>query len=142
MNINPNNPINKIAANVVAKSLDKGTNYHPGNHLTSALPLPIIQYTGLRKDDLIGKRKGRFVVIGLSASFIGSSGKGLRWVVKCDCGRYEIRTTTTIKKGSHIDSCLDCKKTASLRRKENWLCQKNLLINYICLTNYENDVNN
>lgn len=123
MNIDPNNPVNKLAANVVAKSLDKGTYFNPGNHLCSSTPLPTNKYIGKKDNNLIGRRKGRFTVIGLSASFIGSSGKGHRWVVKCDCGRFEIRTEKTIKKGKSPDSCIECKKTETLYRMQKWLTQ-------------------
>lgn len=116
--IDPHNPINKIAKRVVSTSKDQGTEFHPGHLLSSSLPLPITLRlpNSSTFTNLTGKVKSRLTVIGLSASFRGQGGKGLRWVVKCSCGRYEIRTTKTINKTNVFDACLECKKTQYLNQ--------------------------
>lgn len=82
-----------------------------GDNVPSSTPLPIT----LKKPDnptfvdLTGRKKGTLTVIGVSYSTLGSSGKGLRWVVQCDCGSYEIRTTKSINKTLTYDACGICK---------------------------------
>lgn len=109
--IDPNLPVNKSANFVVSKSNESCTNFHPGDMLTSSIMLPtrnvphnVPNYTGLKK--------GRLIVVGLSDSFRKGNGKGLRWVVRCSCGRHEIRTSRILKKGNQSDMCNVCKSTA------------------------------
>lgn len=41
--------------------------------------------------ELVGRRFGRLTVMGLSAVPTTDSGHQGRWVVRCDCGAYEVR---------------------------------------------------
>jgi hypothetical protein len=74
----------------------------------------------LNLPDLIGVRNGRVVVIGYCSPMenfrvFGSSRSSKRsgsWVVKCDCGKYERRTTKEIRKPpkkEYIDACTFCR---------------------------------
>lgn len=57
---------------------------------------------------LIGQRRGALVVVGYSARQ-GSKSKGSKWVVRCDCGRYEHRTSIVRWLGTKApDWCREC----------------------------------
>jgi len=54
--------------------------------------------------DHSGAKFGKFIVIGLSAHSKG------RWVVRCECGEHEFRTTKAIKNPANTqDACAKCK---------------------------------
>jgi hypothetical protein len=62
--------------------------------------------------NLAGLRFGRFRVIGMQA------GENGRWVVRCDCGNYEIRRTKAILNAANFgDRCTYCRNKA-FERKE------------------------
>lgn len=59
-------------------------------------------------EDLTGHRQGRFSVVGFAA------GVKARWVVKCDCGFFEIRSTQALKNPNNgKDCCSECRKAPS-----------------------------
>ena len=65
-------------------------------------------------EDLTGRRIGRFVVKGLGLKRPGD-GKAV-WVVRCDCGAYEHRTSRTLKKGdTGRTMCSHCDYLAELK---------------------------
>lgn len=67
-----------------------------------------ITQPSLGEEDLTGVKFGRLVVLG---KFIKRGGNRARWVVKCDCGRCEVRSRKAIKNGiDPVDCCLPCKK--------------------------------
>jgi hypothetical protein len=53
----------------------------------------IKRFPGPKDNDLSGAVFGRLEVVG----YYGSNGKG-RWVCRCTCGKYVIRTSTALKK--------------------------------------------
>lgn len=57
--------------------------------------------------NVVGARFGRLQVVGLSADF------HKRWVVRCSCSYYAIRTLTALRKGKG-DCALMCDKCAHL----------------------------
>ncbi len=124
--IDPNLPVNKKAKFVVSKSKDQWCKFNYGSMLASPIPLPTttLKAIGSKRIDLTGRKKGRLTVVGLSASFRGVSRKGLRWVVRCSCGMYEIRTEKTIKKGSDKDMCQRCNDVRYLKRLSDLLQSK------------------
>lgn len=65
--------------------------------------------------DFTGIRYGRLRVLGLHATL------KKRWVVRCDCGRFENRWAKTIRNAHPEDSCDMCKHTMYLRRHAIWL---------------------
>lgn len=67
-------------------------------------------------EDLTGRRVGRFQVIGMYRLRAG------RWVVRCDCGDFEIRTAKAIKNPANSgDKCVVCRKIdLSLRHDKYW----------------------
>lgn len=101
--IDPYLPINKTAKNVVSKSHEHGPDYFRNSYISSMSPLPIIEYNGNIKNDLTGLKKGKLTVIGKYPKGKSNGSKKLRktrWVVKCICGRYEVKTSKSLKKES------------------------------------------
>jgi hypothetical protein len=70
---------------------------------------------------LAGRRVGRFVVIGISVDV------PKRWVVRCDCGKYELRTAKYLKNPGDISKakCQHCAYLVAIngryRRYEKWI---------------------
>lgn len=70
--------------------------------------------------DFTGKRFGKLTVCGKldkkQAFFVtkGSSADSCKWVVRCECGKYELRVTRTVKRklkdANNSDSCEECSK--------------------------------
>ena len=70
---------------------------------TASLP------TGSRREllELTGRRRGRMVIVGYAAQ--QGAGGGAKWVVRCDCGRYEHRTRIMRWLGTDAtDLCREC----------------------------------
>lgn len=118
--IDPNLPIDKIAALVVSRSADKGVDHKQTQLISSMTPLPIGPFTGPRKDDLTGRKSGRFTVIGPALwkpkNHLTST-NSQRWVVRCSCGRYQMLTTKAVKKNSPQTACVECKPMAEKMAK-------------------------
>lgn len=113
-------PVDRAAARVISK----GVQYQPAARMDcdSDLPLPIIKLTVKNTNfvDLTGQRVGRLLVLGISAASLGS-----RWVCRCDCGHYTIRTARAIKSAENAqDRCSHCKHLAFLKRSEHWRLYK------------------
>ena len=113
MKVRHEKPINATAARVVSRG--EQHEYMANNTVDSALPLPIRDIdTALMEcpsfDDLTGKRIGRLVVAGLSIEL-------RRWVCRCDCGTYTLRTTKALKNGSAAP-CGQCYMLARAKRQE------------------------
>lgn len=93
-------PVNKTAA-IVAHGKGENWEAKPGKYnVHSAEPIktkPMPTHDPNFKD-LTGIEIGRLKVIGYYGK--GGSGKTsrARWIVRCKCGAYELRTSTAIKK--------------------------------------------
>lgn len=61
--------------------------------------------------DLTGRRVGRLAVIGLSADKRG------RWVCRCACGMYTLRTAKALKNGIAAP-CTQCYKLAMAKKSD------------------------
>ena len=90
-------PIDRVAARVIraAKAADlwapqpkQKANFAESSEVLRTAPLP----HGARNElfTLAGKRRGRMVIVGYAAE--QGTGVSAKWVVRCDCGRYEHRT--------------------------------------------------
>lgn len=116
--IDPSNPVDKIAAMVVSKVNHSVVRFNPGHQVYSMTPLPIRQFPGFKQHDLTGRKSGRYTVIGC-AIFVPknhlTSTNNIRWVVKCSCGRYGHLTTKGVKNNSPNTMCSECSKTNHLR---------------------------
>lgn len=79
----------------------------------SDVPLPTVQYRGDPNKNLEGKRIFDLKIVGVSAiqpkHMCGTNG-GVRWVVRCDCGQYEIRTIKALTNKHRLAMmCVRCK---------------------------------
>ena len=103
--------INGTAARVLAK----------GEHFTSSkkvltadseTPLPL-RPIPLNMEDLRGEKFGRFTVLGAAAHHKG------RWVVRCACGMYTLRTTKAVKNPANtVDCCEQCRHLRYLKNSD------------------------
>lgn len=65
--------------------------------------------------DLSGKKYGRFKCLGLLKNTFN------KWVLRCVCGNYEIRRTTTLnqmEKKEHSNRCQKCMDTLRLQYRD------------------------
>lgn len=69
----------------------------------------------LNMDDLTGKRIGRLQVVGMSRDV------RKRWVVRCDCGAFEMRSARSIRNPENRgDRCIKCRAVAGFKRHHHW----------------------
>ena len=106
-------PINGLAARVASP----GFQYTPDKKVQTAdSPFPIAIHRPRRlpgAQDLTGRRQGRLVVVGLARD------TRKRWVVRCDCGTFTLRTAKAIQNPANAeDRCEHCRHAAWLRRGE------------------------
>lgn len=67
------------------------------------------------KEYRVGKKYGKLTVIG----YLGSSrnsGRSSQWLVRCLCGRYEMRNGKAVEKGTPDDECMRCRKNSQVQR--------------------------
>lgn len=71
----------------------------------------------------IGRQRGRLTLIGLSANHTANNcNKRSRWVARCTCGRYVVRTLKAFRNEKNTtDACQRCRKYDQQRRHEYWL---------------------
>lgn len=118
-------PVNSTAARVISK----GIRYEVAideDRFNSESPPPLTKITEkhFRQNplfvDFTHVKYGNLTVIGLAKSMRKGKAQG-QWVVKCDCGNYEIRTAKAIK--NHLkneenlqsDMCSICQDTRRVR---------------------------
>lgn len=69
------------------------------------------------QENLIGYGFGRFRVVG---KYGRRKKTGSIWLVKCDCGDYEVRTTKAIKNPKNTeDKCAICRDIVYLNKHRN-----------------------
>lgn len=110
-------PINATAARVVSTGTHYTPNKRHGSQVFDVRP-PIRQET--RRDrsvpgyrNLSGVRRGRLVAVGLAES------AGIKWVMRCDCGSYVIRTNKAVcNEANGADACEECRHLLYLKRNE------------------------
>jgi hypothetical protein len=126
----PRRPVNRVAARVT----NRGERHRFPNRTDEVcvpLPLPmraIPVVTGC--PDLIGHRFGWFTVVGLAdvannpRSLIARKKKkagagGARWVCRCVCGMYALRSTRAVRVDpstlEHVDRCFHCRQLDKLK---------------------------
>lgn len=72
------------------------------------------------KENLLGRKFGRWTVIGSTESYINKEGKlqGVQWLCKCSCGNSSTVSANSLKKGSSQScGCLRSEKIKERRRK-------------------------
>lgn len=117
-------PVDAVAARVVST----GEHYDPGLRIAqkiarecSDLPIPTrpVQVPGGGQFiDFTGHTVGRLTVVGLSVEMKTGSRGQVKWVCRCVCGRYCIRSTKALKSG-HDDSneCAHCYHVSLLKKR-------------------------
>jgi len=111
-------PINKTAALVVSKGYSYETKTINSQCLFSENGLKL---KSLHKNavDLTGIKFGRFVVVGLSAD-----SKKPKWVVRCSCGNFEVRSAKCIRKMLIDQMCIKCYSALQAIKKSEWAAGK------------------
>ena len=110
-------PVNKVAARVVSVGVhyDPQVDFAAHAHWKTCPPLkpftPVVS-----GQDLTGRRIGYLTVVGRWAD---AKPKYRRWVVRCDCGSFEVRSSRAIAnaKNAH-DRCQECRALAYQKRNE------------------------
>lgn len=78
-------------------------------HSREVLNIRPIPAAAAHMQSVIGKKRDRLTVIGLYGAD-ESTKKSKAWVVRCDCGNYETRSTILRWIGTHApDMCLECR---------------------------------
>lgn len=110
-------PINGTAARVVSG----GTHYVSGKKVATPVfetrpPLraeTAIDRSGQGYRNQTGTRRGRLVVVGLA------EGKAVKWVARCDCGVYVLRSNKAIRnEANETDACPECSNLMYIQRRE------------------------
>lgn len=116
--------INNLTRIVTSKSNEKTSEFGRTHHISSMVPLPMNEYTGMPEHNLTGLRLGRFEVKGLYIDTVRKKkGRGMKWVVRCRCGRYEVMThrgiNHVVKYNEHVKmKCKECRKTEILSKQK------------------------
>jgi hypothetical protein len=110
-------PIDAVAARVVARGEQFEYQAHPTS-LDSDLPLAVKHIPDAARAnpsfvDYTGERFGRFTVSGLSAN------RKARWVCRCVCGRYSMRSSSAIASAAKDACCDQCYLQAVSKRHEH-----------------------
>lgn len=110
-------PVNGTAARVVAAGTHYISDKKHACKVYDARP-PVRQATSRDRSipgyrDMTGIRRGRLVVVGLAEV------NGLKWVMRCDCGAYVIRTNKAASnEANDADACEECRHVLYLKRNE------------------------
>lgn len=116
-------PVDRIALRVVMPGIhyDIPEGTIPDHHMHSSTPLPVRRIINQIKMsrgfcDLTGRRQGRLTVMGLSSNVNG------KWVVRCQCGAYEVRSAKALMNPKNdSDRCWVCRHEVTRRRKDEWV---------------------
>ena len=115
--------VDKQTAIVVSISKAIAPEFVRTTNISSMSRLPTCQFTGLKEHDLTGIKVDRLEIIGhyLYANRTYNSHKS-KWVVKCSCGRYQVKAGKTLRKaiasGQNI-MCYICKINQDRKQKTN-----------------------
>jgi hypothetical protein len=105
-------PVNRVAKKVTSR----GFKYEPDKKvqtINSDAPLPMKRLSRVQQD-LSGIRFGRLTAIGPFAK------RRKRWVCRCDCGTYTVRTAKAVKNGDNYDACDHCLHLMYLKKNDFW----------------------
>ncbi|MEG5932476.1 hypothetical protein UXN85_20635 [Enterobacter hormaechei] len=121
-------PVNKVAARVMAKGEHFITSKRMASQGDSDFPLPMLEEWQLdagrktQADLMVGKKVGRFTVLGIAVHQPSNSAGGLRFVLRCSCGTYTYRRSKAIRNPAnmYVDCCERCRELLHLKRNEHW----------------------
>lgn len=110
------NPVDETASRVISGGEHYDTKSNPDAYEYDA-PIPT-RPAPKQVEDFTGQRKGRLTVIGWSHRH------KKRWVVRCDCGIYGVRTTRALRNPKNIaDRCSKCERVARIKQRYIWITQ-------------------
>ncbi len=116
-------PIDRLARKVVAKAKPENvwmpSVYVDENTKHSRNGLAIKRIPSNADHTLLGRRRDRLTIIGYAADQPAGKHKPARWVVRCDCGNYEHRSSILRWLGTDApDMCLECRKRTYITKGE------------------------
>lgn len=136
-------PVNSVAKRVVQKGIHYDPNFKNLENHYDAPPKKRKVVKDPNCKNFIGHKHGTFTVVGLSEKSNQKKkiSAGARWIVKCVCGKYELRSTKALK--NHINNpgkygldmcraCMDLRKikimaqASALGYKYEEFCEKYL----------------
>lgn len=109
-------PIDQLTARVISKGTPPVGDRIDSTQMRWAAPPECKPYLGPDEHNLTGRRFGQLTVYGCFGK--SRSATGMRWVVKCVCGYYEVRRTAYLKKestGGRTMCCTQCDYVEELR---------------------------
>ena len=110
-------PVNKTAGVVTGKGEPRHERvFNPVSYRSTSPSMRVIPFTGLREHDFTGRRVGRFRVVGYCGRTKQRHNKRGRWLVKCDCGAYELRTAHALNNPDATQMCAGCEYTEKLKK--------------------------
>src|SRR5262245_6632562 len=124
-------PVNEQTAMVISAS----PRWERASSEWRGLAPPALRCVPSNTPDLTGRVVGRLMVVGLSATHVpwhpprpghtGSSGRGARWVCRCRCGYYVVRSTKAIRKNSDLacEICLRIEGAERARQRQAYYQQ-------------------
>lgn len=126
-NVNILHPVNKSAAFVVQKPADEASFVaRKVTHISSKVPLPTINFTGLDKShDLTGRVIGRLTILGVFPSVGTAKNRKTCWVTRCRCGRYEVYKGITLRNGNTL-CCSECRHISNIKDADRKQLMKGL----------------
>lgn len=117
-------PLNGTAGAITSRSKD---NWEPKRKAPESLqhwdaPPPMRAITKAERCnpqfvDVTGKRMGRLTVVGILHEPDAKPDRKARWVVRCACGDYEVRTAKSIKKAAPENRCFNCETLGIIQRR-------------------------
>ena len=109
-------PLNSTAAKVVSGRGEHWTpDYMPSRDIwETPPPMRRVPTSNPTAAGIVGLRTGRLVVVGLYDG--GSKNHKSSWVVRCDCGRYELRKARALRNPENTnDKCQECDHLERIR---------------------------
>lgn len=116
-------PVNKQSSIVTSKGVEriKRPKTRRGQQIFDVCP-DIFDFRGPDSDNLTGKRFGYFTVVGFrprqekmkllksGGAILTKNNKPGMWVVRCDCGYYEVRSKKALTRPSKFENlmCTEC----------------------------------
>jgi hypothetical protein len=106
-------PIDRTAAMMLSKGVAPPEITITCDHWEVCPPL---KKPAINGPDLSGHRQGRLVAVGMHKERQG------RWVVRCDCGDFEIRTAKSLRNHANsADKCVKCRKIDQAKRHHEFV---------------------
>ena len=98
-------PMDRVAARVVFGKGEHWTPVHKSPNEGWDAPPPAEAAMPPWATDLTGMRRGHITALRYHRT---NKNNGPKWLVRCDCGRYELRRAATWLKTAAFDACQQC----------------------------------